>query len=611
VQALEIMRRRPTRGSEAAEAHSGGILVDRWARRCACLLAAFAIVLLCCVSHAAASETRYVDGVSDLSMPDWDGGFSASSFHSFFNEAWVQDGHIKFARFAVQWNVLSNANYKWEREQFEAWVRDAASMHLSLDLVPTTYNDEIPAEAEYKQALAELLATAKGESGGASIAYVEPWNEPNAQGEMAQMPSRAAEFALYAHEVCGGYGCTIVAGNFEDTTTSLGYAESYVGKLKELKYSPEDWGIHPYKAVESGNDTKATELAGYLRGKYGSGTKIWITEVGTRQCKGSERLNEVQGGERADYIVNTLMPALKPEHVFYWEFLFKDNESPECGGSETDDALYVPSGETGAGAPADRPRPAAAFIYDGEGFPWGYTGGASEISSFGATLTATIYTGGLRAANYKAVYAAEGGMTEESKAGTASATEGGSPVSMSIGGLVPETVYHYHVVAFNGEGHDPGAEDVFRTLPRTSPVVVRDPSTGYQWVYYVGADGNIWGRYYHGPEWETFKAGSGEPAAPGTSPVVVRDPSTGYQWVYYVGADGNIWGRYYHGPEWETFKVGMAEPAGPGTGLTMTRDESTGYDWTYYIGQEANIWGWTYNGPTWQAFTAGGGEPAR
>ena len=54
------------------------------------------------------------------------------------------------------------------------------------------------------------------------------------------------------------------------------------------------------------------------------------------------------------------------------------------------------------------------------------------------------------------------------------------------------------------------------------PTVVRDASTGDQWLYYVGADREVWAWVWDG-HWSNSSLG-GEPAAAATSPTVTQPP---------------------------------------------------------------------------------------
>jgi len=66
---------------------------------------------------------------------------------------------------------------------------------------------------------------------------------------------------------------------------------------------------------------------------------------------------------RTRWLVDTLMPSRRPEHVFYYAFLLSERRQPSCATEPEDDALYRPS--TAPGAP-DTPRPAASYIWGGE-----------------------------------------------------------------------------------------------------------------------------------------------------------------------------------------------------------------------------------------------------
>jgi len=129
-----------------------------------------------------------------------------------------------------------------------------------------------------------------------------------------------------------------------------------------------DWGIHPYRAIKT--RTAATVLA--FRAalpRAGAGERIWFTEVGAYRCEGGARpelLGERAQALQASWLVNRLMPAIQPVHVFYYELLFKDHRPPPCDRSDSDTALYAP---TGGPASPDAPRLAAVYISGGGGAP--------------------------------------------------------------------------------------------------------------------------------------------------------------------------------------------------------------------------------------------------
>ena len=137
------------------------------------------------------------------------------------------------------------------------------------------------------------------------------------------------------------------------------------------------------------------------------------------------------------------------------------------------------------------------------------------------------------------------------------------------------------------------------------PTVVRDASTGDQWLYYVGADREVWAWVWDG-HWSNSSLG-GEPAAAATSPTVVRDASTGDQWLYYLGADGKVWAWVWNGSSWSNSSLG-GEPAAAATSPTAVRDAATGDQWLYYVGADGKVWAWVWDGH-WSNSSLGG-EPA-
>jgi hypothetical protein len=142
----------------------------------------------------------------------------------------------------------------------------------------------------------------------------------------------------------------------------------------------------------------------------------------------------------------------------------------------------------------------------------------------------------------------------------------------------------------------------------SSPVVIREASTGDQWLYYQGSEGAIWGFAWNGSKWSKPEKIGGS-AAPGTSPTVIRDSSTGDQWLYYQGSEGAIWGIAWTGSKWNSpEKIGGSAYAG--SSPVVIRDSSTGDQWLYYEGSEGAIWGFAWNGSKWSKPEKIGGSAA-
>ncbi|MGA2454570.1 MAG: hypothetical protein ABSG93_13725 [Solirubrobacteraceae bacterium] len=308
-------------------------------------------------SATARAATRYVDGISDQSLPVWDGSFSDSSFARFFRAAWV--GQITLARYALQWNAVDeasdgpNADGDY-RERFEAWLIDVRGLGLAPVIALTSYTGSYPTSAgEYQRALEALLDEAA--SGGAPIGYVESWNEPNNQGRETAV--KAGEIANWAHSICERHGCQVIAGDFEDSDSVVGYAQAYIGALA---FAPGIWGIHPYRSVKAHSDASVLRFEEALPGE-GAGAQIWFTEVGAYYCAHGRVRGEAQQASDASYLVNGLIPAIAPAHVFYYGFMAGDHAEVPCTASSGyDTELYRASGQ---------PRSAAGVLLRASAYP--------------------------------------------------------------------------------------------------------------------------------------------------------------------------------------------------------------------------------------------------
>jgi len=138
-------------------------------------------------------------------------------------------------------------------------------------------------------------------------------------------------------------------------------------------------------------------------------------------------------------------------------------------------------------------------------------------------------------------------------------------------------------------------------------------------LYYVGANGQVYNWFFDGSSWSMNAAlgsGEGEAAAPNTELSVVRNPSTGEQNVYYVGANEQIYNWFYSGVSWTNGALdsglGHGEAAAPGTGLASVRNLNTGEQNVYYVAANGQVYNWFYNGVSaWSMNAAlGSGEAA-
>jgi hypothetical protein len=461
------------------------------------------VSLVACASFvpsatSAWAGTAFVDGISDQSLPGWDSGFSGGPYFSgFFPSHWVASGHIRLARYVVQWNVMS-PGYSGSRTIFEAWLKDAVGMGLTPDVGLTSYDGIYPSSPTvYKESLERLLTQAG--AAGTPIRYVEAWNEPNNQGK--EPAATAAHFTNSAYSACGeGYGCTVIAGDVEDSPSAGAYEKEYESQLSP---TPTVWGLHAYYSVEEQSEIPYLNVVKNLPHE-GAGDQVWITEVAARKCHdyNGELVERGEAGqaERARWLVDSLIKNRKPEHVFYYEFLLKERERPGCPAQTEDGALYAPSADPNA---PDAPRPAASFIFAGKGVPSAYTGTAAVSATEPlATLAGSVYPGGLLDAKYHFEYGATasyGMYTTEEDAGSGG---GEAPAGLSVAGLAPNTTYHYRLVAWNSEGAEElsyGGDGTFTTpaapellTPCGETPARGTPASGDGWRFAFGAGEESW-----------------------------------------------------------------------------------------------------------------------
>ena len=321
---------------------------------------------------AASAGSGHVDGISDQSLPAWDGSFAASPFAAFFRSSWTRagSGQIAFARYVVQWDAMgeptsgshASGNY---RERFEAWVEDVRSLGLVPVVALTSYDRVYPGSpGDYAARLQALLDRAGAM--GYPIAYIEPWNEPNNQG--AQSATSAAAFANSANGLCQARRtCSVVAGDFEDRSNVAPYEQAYE---RGLSFAPRIWGVHPYVSVQSHSDTNLRRLLSALPA-HGAGQQVWFTEIGALYCTRGELRGEQRQASDAAYLVESLLadPALAPAHTFYYGFLFGGGAGAPCAPSGGQDSeLYASSGAE---------RAAARVIFSPSGAPSASRSGAS------------------------------------------------------------------------------------------------------------------------------------------------------------------------------------------------------------------------------------------
>ncbi len=332
----------------------------------------------------AVTASAYVDGISDQSLPAWDGDFSESYFARLFSAVWVTAGHIRLARYVAQWDAIgestSGANPHGDyHEKLEAWLTDVGKLGLVPEIALTSYDGVYPQTMkEYESGLRLMLDRAR--TMGHPFRYVEAWNEPNNQG--AQTAQKAAQMTNSADALCAqGYGCTVVAGNLEDAPDVARYEREYE---RALDFSPAIWGVHPYYSLELESEAPLARFIANLP-NGGAGERIWFTEIAARVCTDyggrPVYMGELAQAEQSRWLVDTLIHNRRPEHVFYFAFLPGERRQPSCSSEREDDALYEPSAAPDA---PDIPRPAASYIW----------GGAPDALATGCGEPLSLPTGG-------------------------------------------------------------------------------------------------------------------------------------------------------------------------------------------------------------------------
>ncbi len=317
-------------------------------------------------TSARAAGTPYVDGISDQNVPYWNGDFwnggpPVSAFGRLLQSELAQTPglRLRYARYVVAYDVMCDQTGP-AFATFKAWLNDVQSLGLVPDVGFWYGNfdgNRCPGLPLIPQTAAQYNGTSTGGAVAALLARfpqirtIEPWNEPNDGRGPDVAPATAAAFWLAVHADCGASGCdAVIAGDFSDSTHLASYEHAYVAALGGV--DPGDWGIHPYTAVNRLETKPVTVFQAELPSPPTD--RVWYTEVGAFYC--TRKMNPATGASaqtledyqqtRARYLVHTLMaPPLAPVHVFYYEFMFKNNVPGPCVTNDT--ALFEPNGPPG------------------------------------------------------------------------------------------------------------------------------------------------------------------------------------------------------------------------------------------------------------------------
>ncbi len=439
-------------------------------------------------ARAAWAVPPYVDGIADQNIGAWNGNFSDTQglfddpFYDYFQQAWVgtPSSHIRYARFVTAPDVIAQGG-ACEQNLVNWYSYVTQTLHLIpviavWDVAEGGCADHgVPSNANYTVDVQQLLGALTAL--GTPLAYFEAWNEPNASGVSA---AAAAHLWSDAAGVCATVGCTALAGDFVDSPDQLqkfnpgcaakvtfnsfkSYEVAYVKALAGAQ--PAIWALHPYLAVNCERTASLSTFAANLP-RSGTPPQIWFTEVAAWECFDGQSPPRGPARQQADaaYLVNTLMsPAApaSPTHVFWYE-IAAPGWTQNCA-KYTDSALY--EADTAPGTLLARPAAQTVFGRDSE--LSATTGSASPVSSTQETLNGSEVPGGIYEGSYSFQYG-----PSASAYGSQTATLPLGPglsaltVSATVGGLEPNTTYHYRIVATDTAGTSvDGGDERFVTAP--------------------------------------------------------------------------------------------------------------------------------------------------
>jgi hypothetical protein len=231
---------------------------------------------------------------------------------------------------------------------------------------------------------------------------------------------------------------------------------------------------------------------------------------------------------------------------------------------------------------------------NGKVWSWSYNGSAwtnIQYSSWQSVQTGSSPSAIISGTNTYVFWPDPAGTVDESVANSAGAW---TTTSASLGG---ESVAPYAGLAVTAaHGATPGLD-------------------------YTGADQQIWQLSPSGSTWNNYDDGaSWEPVADGTTPVVISDSSSYNAWVYWIGADGQVYTSVWNASAdaWTAQSQSLAgQTAAPATTLGVFPDINS-TPTLFYEGLNGQIWSYdptgsgfdNYSQPTWQSGAQGSAPTA-
>jgi hypothetical protein len=219
--------------------------------------------------------------------------------------------------------------------------------------------------------------------------------------------------------------------------------------------------------------------------------------------------------------------------------------------------------------------------------------------------TTLTFRGKVNPNGYTTKYYFQYGKTPQYESSTKEFTVGpeadNQQVSTVITGLKPGTTYYYRIVASSSVGEEDGKPESSATLyeETSSRWAMREETSNTQFIFYRNNhEGEMWETLSpnSGAEWGTFKRGL--QVAPGTVPVALRNPATGYIYVFYQNVDGVLWEDINPGTGWGAYELSGAQMAS-GASPTAVVDPTNGYLRVFYEGRNGTLWETANLGSGW------------
>ena len=364
--------------------------------------------------------------------------------------------------------------------------------------------------------------------------------------------------------------------------------------------------IQAFQSSVSGARTFINSLSG------GSGKSIWITETGWP----AEANYSVGEAEQASLLKASFdwckanAASLNLQSVVWYNYRdifisppiwqYRSGLRKEGGGYRL--SWWAFQQETGA--PAWPPASVQATT-------------ATSIQEEKATLNGTIDTNRIQT-SYHFDFGVTTAYGKSAPVPDASAGSGSGSFSVTVQGLLPNTRYHYRLVASNAAGTSYSSDQTLTTTSGAHPSVVIDPANGLA-ATWRGSDGNLYQTVAPGGKsWTTFSPTWG--SLPGSvkvtgNPASVIDPVNGLAAVWR-GSDGNLYQTAAPGgkswstfsPTWGNLPTGVEVAGNP----AVVIDPANGLA-AVWRGSDGNLYqtvapggkSWTTFSPTWGNLPAG------